>query len=273
MIAIRNFSFFLFALLFAAALAGCGSDDGGGEVTTAPTQEPPPPADVTLEQLAGTWFGTFDDKKSVRTFEFTVSAGNMSNIKLAGADTRLTGTITKATEVPRAFRFAISSSGNQIASGMMLVDLSAAHMLYLDRHFDFAVVQKGATQHPAYAQTDIDANWAGETIATTGGFTTLTRRGTSTANCTPTSPAATPPSSSCAITIGSTSRTASSVVKDHDLGRFKGIFADQPPGGTPQNVAWRAFLSPDKSFAAVWACNDFTGGFPQTCDFSAWKKQ
>lgn len=278
MISIRNFLSLLLCLLF-ATLVACGGSGGGGDENpaTTPTDEPPPagepPPDVTIEQLNGTWFGTFDDKTSVRTFEFTVDAGNMSAIKLADQpQTALTGTITKATEIPRAFRFTINSNGSQIAQGMMTVEPSGAYMLYVDQHFDFAVLQKGGSAHPAYAQTDIDGAWAGDVVSTTAGFTTFTQKNSS-GQCAPTDPAPAPPTSQCAITMDSTARTASSVRLDHALGRFLGSFTDDPASSPPQNVAWRAFLSPDKSFAAVWACTDFTGGFPQTCDFSAWKKQ
>lgn len=275
MIAIRSFSSFLLALLF-TALVGCGGSGGDDNQAANPAGNPPPQTpDVAIEQLEGAWLGTFDNRQSVRTFQFTVdAAGAMSAFNLGGQpQTALTGSITKATEIPRAFRFTISSNGNQIAQGMMVVEPSGGYMLYVDQHFSFAVVQKGATQHPAFAQTDIDGAWSGEAVATTAGFTTLTRQNSSAA-CAPTDPATTPPSSQCAITLEGKTRTASSVRLDHALGRFIGTFTDDPPGANPpQNVAWRAFVSPDKSFAAVWACTDFSGGFPQTCDFSAWKKQ
>lgn len=287
MIAIRSLLFFLFALMF-AALVGCGGSGGGGEASqpAAPTQEPPPgeeapppapppPADVTVDQLSGTWFGSFDDNKQVRTFQFTVDAGNMSAITIGGTpQPRLSGAITKATEVPRAFRFVINEDGNQLVTGMMVVDPSGTYMLYVHDNSQVGVLQKGATALPTFAQTDIDGTWTGDTVSTPTGFSTLTRQD-SNATCAPTQPAATPPTSQCTITLGATTRTASNVqLDDPAMGRFIGTFTDDPPGSNPPvNVAIRPFLSADKSFAGVWACTDFLGGFPQTCDFSAWKKQ
>lgn len=270
MIAIRNLPSLLLSALLLAALAGCGDDDD--PVASNPGTNPPA-NDVTLEQLEGTWFGTFDTKTSVQTFEFTVdNAGNMSAINLEGVDTNLTGTVTKATEIPRAFRFAINSSGGQIAQGMMLLDPSATYMVYLDEHQDFAVVQKGANALPAYALTDIDAAWAGDAASSTADFTTFTRRDTS-GTCAPSDPATVPPSSQCAVDLGNVSRTVSDITMDNARGRFLGSFSDDPPPSSAPNAAWRAYLSPDKNFAAVWACTDFANGWPESCDFSSWRKQ
>lgn len=281
MIPTRTFLSFLLALLFSTLLACGGSGGGGGDNLgsnptdpTDPADDPPPgdAPDVTIEQLAGTWFGTFDNNQEVRTFEFTVEGANMSDIRLAGADTGLTGSLTKATEVPRAFRFAINNNGNQIVTGMMVADPSGTYVLYVHDNSQVGVLQKGATELPTYAQTDIDGAWAGDTASTTADFTTFTRQDSS-AECAPTDPATAPPSSQCTITLDSTTRTASSVVLDDPMGRFAGTFSDDPAAGTPEDVDWRAFLSADKNFAGVLACNDFAGGFPETCDFSAWQRQ
>lgn len=268
----RILSHFLL-VLFLAGLAGCGSDDD--DSLAAPggnTGGSSGPADVGIDQLAGTWFGSFDDTNSVRNFEFTIDADAIADIKLNGTDTRLTGTLTKASEIPRAFRFVLTSNGAEISRGIMLADPSATYVAYLDRFFEFGVLQKGATALPAYAQADIDGAWVGDTVKATTDFTTLTSESAS-ADCAATTPATTSPSSQCTMTIGPTNRAATNVVLDDAAGRWLGTFADTPPPATaPANVAIRAFLSADKNFSGWWACHNFAGGFPETCDFSAWAR-
>ena len=286
MIPTRNFSSFLIALLF-LGLVGCGSDgddpvtttDGGGDGggTGDPTSNEPP--DVELSQLTGTWFGSFDSNGGVRTFEFTVDGSDVSEIKLDGTDTKLTGSISKATEIPRAFRISINSSGSLLASGMIVADPTGNYVMYMQKpeaagaSFQFGVLQKGATELPTYEQVDVNKAWAGDTVSTTTGFSTFTRADSS-ATCAATDPATTPPSSQCTATLGSTERTATNVVLDDPLGRWFGELTDDPPPATaPANPAARFFLSADKNFAGAWACHDFLGGFPDTCDFSAWTQQ
>lgn len=271
MIPRRILSHFLLACSF-VFLAACGSDSDevaapGGNTGGSSG----PPADVEVSQLAGTWFGSFDTNTTVQNFEFTVDADTISGIKLNGTDTNLTGTLTKATEIPRAFRFVLSSNGREISRGIMLADPSANYIAYLNSGFEFGVLQKGATTPPTYAQADIDGTWAGDTVKATTDFTTLTSESAS-ANCAASTPATTPPSSQCAITIGATSRTASNLVLDDPLGRWGGMFSDDPPPSAAPSVAIRSFLSADKNFSGWWACHDFTGGFPDTCDFSAWSR-
>lgn len=277
MIAIRKFSYLLLIASF-GLLVGCGSDDDdvSGNPGTNPSDDPPV-ADVSLEQLAGTWFGTFDDTSSVRTFEFTVDeAGVMSAIRLEGSPTNLSGSITKATEVGRAFRFSVASNGNEIANGMMMVDPAGTYMLYVDRHASFGALQKGATELPDYALGDIDASWTGDAVTTPTGFGTLSQTPTS-AQCAPTDPATDPPTSRCSVTVGGTERVVSNLRMDHDRGRFIGSFTDDPQAPPGARAVMRAYLSPDKNFAAVWACDDFVefGRDKQTenCDFSAWTRQ
>jgi len=270
MIAIRKCSSLLVSASVVVLLAACGSDDNDF------TQEPPR-ADVNLDQLAGTWFGTFDDKSTVRTFEFTVdAAGGMTGVKLEGADQGLTGSITKATEVPRAFRFALTSGSTPVATGMMMVDPAGAHMLYLSEHSEFGVLQKGAIELPTYALTDIDGAWSGDTLQTAPDFTTFAHLDSS-AQCAPTDPAPPDPTSQCTATIDSVTRAISNVRMDDPAGRgrFISTFTNDPAVPPGDFAVMRAYLSPDKLFAAVWACSDFrpfSMGSPEGCDFSAWTK-
>jgi hypothetical protein len=263
--------------IFIVGLAACGGNSGGGDDgDPGPNPNPNPggtddTADVTIEQLAGTWYGAFDDTENVRTFEFTVSGSTINNFKLGGtALTDLTGTITKATEAPRTFRFTVSSNGGEITRGAWVVDPTAKYLTYVDREFDFAVVQKGTPAAlPTYSQTDVNRSYSGYRVTTSTDFTTLTSSRAS-GPCVATTPATTPPSSTCTLTLsGGVTRTLSSVQIDDPLGRFIGTYSDNPPSTPPQPVA-RLYLSPDKNFAAGWTCPTVAEPVnPFTCDFYA----
>lgn len=271
MTAIRTFAISLWMLLF-AVLAGCGGDDDG-----APSPSPPDNGseDVELEQLSGDWLGTFDSgdpEAEVVTFQFTVDDADMSDIVVDGEETILTGSITKATEVSQGFRFVLNVEGTEVVRGIMIVDPSASHMLYLHDNFQFGVLQKGADEVPEYEATDIDKAWEGVTMTATEDFTTLTQTDSS-GTCEPADPATDPPTSECTFTIDGTTRTVSELTLDDERGRWVGTFSDDPASEDPREaVATRMYLSPDKRFTAAWACTDFADGFPQTCDFSAWEE-
>jgi hypothetical protein len=261
-------------LFSAAALLGCGGggggDDGGSSGGSGGGGGPGPVADVAVEQLTGTWFGTFDDKNTVQSMSMTVDAGNITGVSLEGTATNLRGTITKATEAPRTFRFTLrDQAGATVSQGALLADPSAAYLVFVDQFFDFGVIQKDATSLPTYAKADIERSWSGDTVTTSSGFTTFGQRSSSAA-CT----ASSATTSQCDVTLsGGTARAASALTPDDPRGRWIGSYTDTPATGAPQNGTVRAYLSPDKAFAGVWACTDFTTGFPGTCDFSAWRRQ
>jgi len=77
--------------------------------------------------------------------------------------------------------------------------------------------------------------------------------------------------------IGSVTRTITDVRMDDPAGRGRFIsrFTNDPAVPPGDFAVMRVYLSPDKLFAAVWACNDFrpfAAGSPEDCDFSAWTK-
>jgi hypothetical protein len=262
---------FLFLVLAAVTLMGCGGGSDEGPVTSGGGGSPTPPADVTLGQLQGNWFGSFDDTSTVRSMRLIVDAtGNITTVELEGVDTDLTGTITKASGVARTFRFALSNSfGDPISQGLLMADPAAAYLVFLDKYSGFGVVQKGATALPTYAKADVERSWAGDTITTNSDFTTIAQR-TSSATCTSTNAT----TSQCNGTVsGGTTRAITSLTPDDPKGRWIGNYADTVTTGTPSNGIARAYLSPDKSFAAAWACSDTSNGLAGPCDFSSWKAQ
>lgn len=262
----------LLSAFFATALVACGGGGGGGDDSSAapaPAPTPPPaPADVTLDKLAGTWFGTFDPDGTVQTMEITMdAAGNITVLKLEGATTDITGTVTKATTPARAFRFQLRTANNaDLNSGILLTDPSGTYLLFVDRFSSVGVIQKGATALPTYVQADIEKSWTGDRDTTTAGFSTLDQAST-TASC----KTATATTSDCTITItGGPSRAGSSLASTDPRGRWIGSYTDTGPSA---NGSIRAYLSADKAFAGVLACTNFAfDSFPSTCDFSTWKQ-
>ncbi len=248
---------------FAALLAGCGGGGGGGDEqpppeTPAPGPGPTPLADVTLAQLAGTWFGSFDGGAGVQTIEITVDAsGNITALKLGGNPTTITGTVTKA--AARTFNFTLKDPTDpDLNSGSFLVEGTPnppVHMVYIDRNTFVGALQKDATSLGGFAQADIEKAWSGETNKAAA-----TNQDASSATCT----SSTATTSSCTGTIGSVSRSISSLTLDDSSGgRWVGSYTDSASGSV------RAYLSSDKAFAAVLAC---TNAAPPTCDYSAWRR-
>lgn len=277
----------LLAILFSAALVGCGGSGGGGNVSDSGgddggggTSNPPPEVpDVEIAGLAGDWFGTFDRSGgvAVSTLQLTVADSAISNVILDGTNTNLTGSVTKDSENDRLFRFTLQNgNGQTISRGAWFVDPSGTYMLYLNDGFQTGVLQKGATTLPAYAKADVEQSWSGDTASTestdpTAGFGAFTQSRASGA-CT----AATATTSECNVTIGAgTTRAISQLTLDDPRGRWLGSYTDTTEGGGA-NGTTRVYLSPDKLFAGSWACVNFTrgpGGFPETCDFSSWTRQ
>ena len=118
---------------------------------------------------------------------------------------------------------------------------------------EFGVVEKGATSLPTYVSDDSDGSWSGldvetDDFMTFDGFTT-------TLTCS---------SLDCTFT-GSNGGTGNvSLTFESRVGRWIGTFTNSV--GNAGEV--RAFLSADKTFAGVWAC-DNVGVFPNHCDFLA----
>lgn len=202
--------------------------------------------------------------------------GNITDLRLNGASTNLTGPITKAAaaEGQRLFRFVLREARNPTApfnQGALMVDSAAAHLFYFDEFFQMAVVQKAASAPSAtYAQADVNGSWTGDSVKTAG----LTRSntvppGTGYGTFTPASATAAcqaaAPASSCTITVGSTTRTASALtLNSASGGRWTGTYTETPdvPGS---DKAINLYISPDKAYAGTFTCatlSDIT-----TCNF------
>jgi hypothetical protein len=271
--ALRN----IFLLGCLAALTACGGGGGGGgdDGTPNPGTNPGtnPVPDVSLAQLKGSWFGSFDTSGTIMAIQIDIDpSGNITDLKLNGTSTNLSGPITKgAADEPRLFRFALkeaSDPSKPFNQGMLVVDAAAAHMLYVDEFFQTAVVQL-ATSAPAasYAQADVNGAWTGDSVKTAAvspspagtGFGKFTPSG-ATSNC-----QAAAPASSCTITVGSTTRTASTLtLNSNSGGRWTGTYTETPDvAGSDKAI--NVYVSPDKKYAGGFTCatlRDFA-----TCNF------
>ncbi len=225
-------------------LAACGGGGGGSGGGSAP----PPGPDV--DDLAGTWFGTLEDAaRTLHTLALTFGSLTITAVTIDGVDQGLTGTVMK--EGGQTFSFVLSDG----TKGGFLVDAKAAHAVFLDDMLEFGVVEKGATSLPTYVSNDSDGRWSGldvetDDFVTFGQFTT-------TLTCS---------SLACTFTgnNGVTGNVSLTTDFDSGFGRWIGTFTNSV--GSSGEV--HAFMSADKTFAGVWAC-DNVGSIPADCDFLA----
>src|SRR4051812_2140081 len=114
------------------------SSNSGTSVGTGTT--PPPTGDTlgatSLDQLAGTWFGTLgiDNPEETHYFQFAVNgSGAISGVKCDGVAQSATGNITKATDAANAFHFTVTSIPCQHGAlrGIIVAE-AGGHMLYVD---------------------------------------------------------------------------------------------------------------------------------------------
>ncbi len=244
----RTIEHLAMALVMATALglAACGGGGGGGGGGAPPAGGP----DVSLDDLAGTWFGTLEDSaRTLHTLSLTFGSPTITAITIDGVNQGLTGTVTK--EGAQVFSFVLSDG----TKGGFLVDENAAHAVLLDDMLEFGVVEKGATSLPTYVSNDSDGSWSGldvetDDFVTFGQFTT-------TLTCS---------SLTCTFTRnnGVTGNVSLTTDFNSAFGRWIGSFTNSV--GNSGEV--RAFMSADKTFAGVWACDDF-GLVPADCDFLA----
>jgi len=237
----------------ALLLISCGGGSGGGSGFS---------VGGSPQQINGTWFGSLQDPLGdLHTYTVTIAGGAVTEIQIDGVVQMdggqvLTGTITKDSDVLYSLTL---SDGTEAA---FIVDPAILYAAIVDDEFNFGVVEKDATSLPGYVGSHIDGDWSGVTVETD--FTIATEF---------------PSSASCAIAAfpsctsnitGVNSEVTVVFFPDAVIGsaQWVGTF-DENPGNTG---AVRIMLSPDRQFAASYACIDETL-FPSDCGFSAWVKQ
>lgn len=226
----------------------------GAEVEAGGGSNPGPigGADITVDQLTGTWFGTLEDGTGdMHVVQVTVSGASITSIVVDGITQSNTGTIAK--ENGQVFSYLLTDG----TIGGFFVDPSSTYLAFVNDWFEFGVLQKGATALPSYVLNDIDGSWSGITIVTD--FDTFTQH-TSTATCT---------TLTCSASASSGISSTASFIGPFDAvhGRWIGTYTNSASSSGPVN----GFLSADKQFAGTWAC-DAAGFFPGDCSFSAWKR-
>lgn len=247
----KHFTRVITLVLLSYLLSACGGGGGGGGGAGGG------PGGLSVASLQGSWYGTLeDDIGNLYTIGLTVDgAGNVTSMKIDGTATGDTAVITK--ESAKVFGMTISDGTN----AGFIVDAAGTHAGFVDDTFFFAVLQKNATSLPTFARADVIGSWSGYGVTVDAGFN-LDQEFASSA----TVDSSYNISGSDALTG---SFTGSFGPYDTTYGRHQGSITNTNATG---NVS--AFLSPDKNFAATWACFGLLpGSFPVNCSFSAWNKQ
>lgn len=233
-------SIFAIAAILGATLilsvAGCGSSSGDAV---------PGPAD-------GTYRGTIEDSGSLDPITVVIAGGSITVTIPAGT---LTGTF--AQEVGNIYGFNIDGT-----DGGFILDASGTRAGFVNEVFSFGAVQKDAVSPPgSYAQGDLTGSWTGEYAETdflfeliAYGSTQVTVAGGGSFNG----------SSDAPDTFNGTL-----TLDDASYGRYTGTVTSSGYGSGTVS----AFVTPDKAFAASYACFPNSGAFPDGCTFNFWSKQ
>ena len=228
-----------------------GTRTGGGPA-------PVPTPSVSLADLAGTWYGVQEDPVGDwHTISVTIDgSGNITQILVDGANTGVTATLTKLDD--QIFGYVDSET----TEGGLYVDASATYAGFVDEDFYFVVIQKGASSLPTYVNTDIVGTWSGYGLA-------LDSNGDIAATWT-----------SSATVAGNFTFTGSNDIPVDFDGSFTdfsdtyGVYVGTFSNDQGESGPIRAFLSPDKLFAASWAWDTSgAGNFPEDVSFEVWNKQ
>lgn len=239
----------------ALVLSACGGGSDGG--TT-------PPA----SNLAGVWYGNYDQAGTARTLQFTVSNSNViSAVLIDGADMSLTGAVTH--DQGNLYLFTLYSGTTLWDAGGILLDSASQHAAFLGSAGDVGVVQKGGSA-AGYAGTDIVGSWGGDslTLDATGNVTAL---GSSNVTV-----AGDYTFSGTDLSGNTFSGSGGSAISPTDatVGVSTALFDNATAGIT--NGQMKVWLSADKTFAAAYLC-DGTGITPgnglDRCSYEAWVKQ
>lgn len=261
-------------LLLAACSGGGGSTatGGGGNGSSPPPPALPPaqpPGDPEPLDLTGSWLGAFDDtdKTRIRTMQLEIDGHLITEISFEDGPSDLTGSIDVATEVDRAFRFELNNNQGLLNRGVLIVDRNGDHLLYVDRNKGIAVLQRGASELPAFERQDIHATWQGDAVSLTPELSLHDRREFSIVCAVESADF-----SQCTLADG---RVTPDVQMDERGGP---AWIGHIAGGGEHSVA-RAYMSANGQFTGWWACDDYrddfggAGKFPESCTFAVLNRQ
>ncbi len=244
----------IFALGAVLFLVACG---GGGS--------------GSLSNLAGTWYGNYDNSGTARTLSVTVSSSNsITSVSVDGTDQGLTGSISNVQSNLYSYILYKGSAFND--EGGFLVDAAKKHAGFLSSVGDFGVVEKGgSTAAITYTVADLDGTWSGYTISldNLGNITNYDDTSTVTVDGVDGSFTGSNASGAFANAVG-----GELAVLNSSHGAYEGLYDDATgiSGGYVQ-----VWISPDKTFAAAYACDPAWGTSPRNglsvCTYSSWVKQ
>jgi hypothetical protein len=262
----HNMKTMIVVILGLFGIAACGGGGGGGDGGGGgSTSSPPPDTGPSVASLQGTWFGAYQITSSAYTLGVDVnnSSGGISAVRRNGISQGLTGSLSK--DHGNIFDFTLSDG----TTGGFFADNNAMHVAFLNRGGDFGVLQKGASALPTYGPSDIRGSWSGYTVALDSNMN-ITNEGVSSAAVVYI--LAIPPNPEMTLISGNDifGSFSGSITPSPVLGAYYGNWRNATGSGT-----LRAWLSVDKTFAAVWACRGSTSyvvSIPN-CTFSAWRKQ
>lgn len=234
-------------------LAACGGGGGGGTTVSG--------------NLAGTWYGNYDQSATARALSVVVgSSNNITSVSIDGADQGLTGTFSLVQN--DMYAFSLYAGSTLWDEGGFLVDAADQHAAFLNATGDFGVLEKGGTA-ATYALSDIVGSWSGYTITLDylGNLTSY-----SSSNVTVNGDG----SFSGSDSFGSFSNgTLNLSLQSSTYGTYTGNFNSTGAGITNGSV--KVWVSHDKGFAAAYACDPTWGSTPYSgldvCTYSSWVKQ
>lgn len=251
----RNMKSTMIVTLSLLGLAACGGGGGGGGGSSSSSSDTGP----SVASLQGTWFGAYQIGAPPYTLGVDVSnsTGSITAVRRNGVSQLLTGALSK--DHSNIFDFTLSDG----TVGGFYADNSSAHVAFLDRSGDFGVLQKGASVLPTYALGDVVGTWSGYTVALDSSMN-IVREGASSATVTSRS------TLSGSDFNGAFSGTFSTTNYSTTYGWYHGTWSNAGGSGS-----LRAWLSADKTFAALWACDGTTSNVYSLsyCTFSAWRRQ
>lgn len=241
-----KFAILAHSILF--ILAGCG---GGNE--------------DSISALQGDWKGVFRDSGGTfRSLKTTIdSSGTITKLQVFN-QAALTGSISKTGD--KTYSFSLSDG----TEGGFLADDSGNHMGFLTDSYEYGVLEKGATMKYSnsnnFGRGHYVGNWSGYSVEINSNLDVVDQYTSS----------ATVPDQSLDLSGNDSSGSFSGNItyQDNSKGYAYGTYINSL--GSSGNLM--VLLSPDKTFAASWAC-DYSGSSTLVinnvnyCSFAMWVKQ
>ena len=237
------------ALVAIVLCAGCGDDDG-------------------VVDLSGTWFGAIENPNvplALGTVQMEVSGDQVMTVVSSGIDRNVVGTIEFVRGRFHRIGFIDLVNGDEWNAGL-IVSGDGAHAVLLDDVFNIGPIERDATSLPVYSLSDFDMTASGVVVTLTDDFE-VNETGGSRVTC-----SNRPNIPTCAGTDIFGEFNATFSVVDGSFGRWIGTFnrtGGDAAAGTDDSTT-TVLLSPDRRFAAGWACRPNGTAFFAGCSLYGW---